>query len=59
MKTTGRLTLDEVKAKAGAINNNEALEKVRGGDFKDCHGFLGPVGKWWRGEADSMKWHIN
>lgn len=59
MKKDGRLTLDEVKAKASAINKSEALEKVRGGNFKDCHGFLGPIWKYSRGEADTIKWYIN
>jgi hypothetical protein len=53
-----KLTLAELKAKAAKTDKKEALEKVQGGNFADCHGFLGPIGKWWRGEADSIIWDI-
>ena len=52
MKNTGRLTLAELKAKAEVISNEAALEKVKGGNWSDCHGFSGRLGKWWRGETN-------
>ena len=41
----GRLSFEAFKAKAENVNTNEVLEKVQGGDWSDCHGFWGAVGK--------------
>ncbi|WP_157766137.1 hypothetical protein [Aquimarina aggregata] len=41
----GRLSLDAFKAKADKIETNEILEKVQGGEWGDCHGYLGAVSK--------------
>ncbi|GEM_PF-5465260 len=51
-----RLSLAELKVKANAIEKGEILEKVQGGGWSDCHGATGGIGKWWRGDADSIKW---
>lgn len=51
-----KLSLAELKEKAKTIKNEKVLEKVQGGGWKDCHGFLGGLGKFVRDEADSIKW---
>ena len=33
-----RLSLAELKEKANATSNVAALEKIKGGDWSDCHG---------------------
>lgn len=53
-----KLSLAELKEKAKTIENEKVLEKVQGGGWNDCHGFLGGLGKFVRGEDDSIKFDI-
>lgn len=52
MEQVKKLTLAELKAKANSIEQNEALEKIQGGGFNDCHGRSGQVGKSFYNEVD-------
>jgi hypothetical protein len=57
MKNT-KLSLADFKAKAETTNGKELLNNIQGGKWKDCHGFTGGLGKYVRGEADSIKWTV-
>jgi hypothetical protein len=57
MKNT-KLSLADFKAKADSTNEKELLNNIQGGRWKDCHGFSGGLGKFWRGEADSITWEV-
>lgn len=37
MKNKTRLTLDAFKEKAESVTTHDILDKVQGGDWKDCH----------------------
>jgi hypothetical protein len=50
MVETKKLSLEELKQKAGSIQKGEAVEKITGGDWSDCHGYWGQLHKVIRGE---------
>jgi hypothetical protein len=45
---TKKLSLDEFKALEKNVKIEEAMEQVNGGNWSDCHGFWGTVGKSFR-----------
>ncbi|WP_312746759.1 hypothetical protein [Sphingobacterium multivorum] len=53
MEQTKKLTLAELKAKANFVDQNEVLEKIQGGDFNDCHGRSGQIGKRFYDQVDT------
>jgi hypothetical protein len=45
---TEKLSLDAFKAMAENVQEQEVMSQIEGGNWSDCHGFWGTVGKSFR-----------
>ena len=54
MEQVKKLSLAELKEKANTIDKGEAMEKIQGGDWADCHGKAGQLEKRFYQQVDKV-----